>query len=529
MNNIDAFFKFYKDRINDMDVKQGPTEDEIYNKLCSYQSKHVNVSDKVIQIVNFVEKYIKDYIKNCSLNKREIDINYINKNKGEWLKCLNVYFDTEMPGVSEQIKIYLSLKPELYVDVSISIYNYLMKNHISFESTISKMYRNDNFVISLYSKDDVINLIKFLKHNRITNNLNPLNPFIYQDDNIGVVKEVRDLNYNQYTSKVICDYIEECILNQQLNPYTAFDFQNYIASVYEKSTGYQNKNMSYNLACSIHSIITNDNLIDRFNYKYMIELDLNYLSLYQSKLDKLKNQEEVKDELELIKLNALNCIYQIYVEKYNEIPSKNFKLNSRFINKILKQIELLLLDNSKCNIICNFKNKNISILIPYLYSFVALKYKKCNIEEAKKIIDKINTKMIILKEENDNMYIYELNKRTINSSVPIIESSNGCSTIEYIDLEDNVANINVIYNGKVDTYLNVYLDVDKLILKNNKNHYGRLYRNAIGNALLDKDRNNKALDERKNNFTAIFLSDSSKEVNQYVNVSIIKQIFLQKQ
>ena len=130
MNNIDAFFKFYKDRIDDMDVKQGPTEDEIYNKLCSYQSKHVNVSDKVIEIVNFVEKYIKDYIKNCSLNKREIDINYINKNKGEWLKCLNVYFDTEMPGVSEQIKIYLSLKPELYVDVSISIYNYLMKKRL---------------------------------------------------------------------------------------------------------------------------------------------------------------------------------------------------------------------------------------------------------------------------------------------------------------------------------------------------------------------------------------------------------------
>ena len=145
-------------------------------------------------------------------------------------------------------------------------------------------------------------------------------------------------------------------------------------------------------------------------------------------------------------------------------------------------------------------------MLPYLYGYVAYKYKSCNIEEVRKLVDDINRTMIIEKGILDNKYYYVQDNGKIVSSVPIINMNDGSVVIDVIDESSMMSNITIIRKGKKEKFLNVYIKVDYELLKSNRTYYGRIYRYKVGRMLLNDSRNKEALELRKKDFSSLFLS-----------------------
>lgn len=528
MNHIDEYLNVYKNKINEMVVKQGPTSDEIYQKLCGYNSSLISMEIEVNEIVLYIDSLVKQYISGYLKQGSAIDLVYLNKNRGQYLKYIDISFNKHLPSINESIQLYLSISPEHYKEISIEILEYLLNNKISFNCRLTKINRNDNFVIAMYSKREVLKVMEFIIHKGIQQYLNPLNPFIYQISNIGIVKDTNKTNYNRYISNIVQDYIEECILKQQNNPYTANDLQRFIANKCEEADNCIDKIMSYNAACFIYSIITKEDVFKRLNDSYAVQYNNEVFNKYQTKMKDndyiyYLDGKEV-DFHTMININMQQCLYKMYEVYKKEKPTNNYQLNSSIVNTMLSELDDIL-SFDKCNIFLSYTNKKIQKFIPYLYASIASKYKHCNEEECRRIIDVIQKRITFLDKVENNIYNYIVDSQTVLSSVSMIQSSEGLCAIEYIDEEEQIVNIKIIKNGEVISYLNVYIDVDSEILKDSTNYYGRLYRSAIANALLDEERNKKTLEIRKSDFGAKFITDHDDEVNKYVNINSIKTIY----
>ena len=105
----------------------------------------------------YIDKSIQNIIKNSLVKGNAVDLSYVNKNQGNNSKYIDVSFNKHLPSISESIQIYLSINSTNYQNVVSSIYNYLIDNKISFKSRLSKINRNDNFILALYSKENILN------------------------------------------------------------------------------------------------------------------------------------------------------------------------------------------------------------------------------------------------------------------------------------------------------------------------------------------------------------------------------------
>ena len=205
-------------------------------------------------------------------------------------------------------------------------------------------------------------------------------------------------------------------------------------------------------------------------------------------------------------MQALNCLNLIYEEEYRVPFSRNTKVNSKFTCKLLEQLDNILKNNGKYNIKISYKSREIHKLLPYLYGYVAYKYKSCNIDEVRKLIDIINKTMIITIGFRDNKYYYLQDNQKIISSVSIINMSDGSVVIDIIDDSSMMSNITIIRKGVKEKFLNVYIKVDYELLKNNSSYSSRVYRYKVGRLILDNKRNKEALELRKKDFSALFLN-----------------------
>ena len=156
----------------------------------------------------------------------------------------------------------------------------------------------------------------------------------------------------------------------------------------------------------------------------------------------------------------------------------------------------------------------IKRLIPYLYGFLAYKYKCCNEIEVKKLVDTIRQILIVKRNTEKDKIIYEQNNQRIISSIPIISTKNGSVAIDIIDASNMMCNVTILKKSKRETYLNVYLNVDYDLIISNIDYKQRRYRYAVASALLDEKRNKQALENRKRDFSAVFLD--LKEINKYL-------------
>ena len=106
----------------------------------------------------------------------------------------------------------------------------------------------------------------------------------------------------------------------------------------------------------------------------------------------------------------------------------------------------------------------------------------------------------------DKKYYYLEDNTKISSSIPIINMHKGSILVDVIDESSMMVNITIIKKGIKESFLNVYINVNYNLLKDNNSYDGRVYRYKIGRLLLDDARNKEAVEKRKKDFSALFLS-----------------------
>ena len=514
MYDINKILEIFKNYVNSKTVLEPPTKAEIIDKLCTLgvDNPGFDNSDNVAKIVNSVISSVKKYEKFFNSRKKEVKIKFISAINGGY-HVINMFFNEEVPSSLEGINIYIPVKGDKLLDVIPYIYKHLFSNKISFSSKISMFNRSDNLIVAVYSKEDAVSLINFCNSN-FKIELGTNNPFISRLGNVGVAKEMYYLSYNLAVASLLNEYIEDCILKQRLKPYDAIDFQNFVNERHNSADNYIDKNMYYIVSVSLYCILTNDNVLKYL--KTNIELVFDYDNYYRYEVVNLSGDNEYlysgkvinKDTeyLSYVKLQALNCLNRICEEQYGKGFIKNTKTSNNFTCKILEQLDYLLKPKGNYNIKISYKDREIWKLIPYLYGYVAYKYKACNKEEIKKLIDRIRKTMIIAIGIKDNKYYYIEDNNKLVSSIPIINMHGGSIIIDVIDETSMMSNITIIKKGIKENFLNVYIKVDYNLLKSNNSYDGRCYRYKIGRLLLNEKRNKEALENRKKDFSSLFLN-----------------------
>lgn len=515
MYDINNILNIFSNYVNSRTVLEPPTKAEIIDKLCTLgvDNPGVDNTDSVNKIVKSVMNSVKKYENYFTSRNKEVNIKFLSAINGGY-HLINVFFnDDSIPGVLEGINIIIPVKGDKLISVIPFIYKHLLSNRISFTSKISMFNRSDNLIVDVYTMEDAISLINFC-NDRFKTELGMVNPFIAKLGNVGVCRELNGRSYNQGVAGLLNEYIEECILKQRKKAYDAIDFQNFVQEMYENADNYLDKNMYYITSVSLYSILTNDNILKYL--KMDIKLTFDYDNYYKYEAVNITGTNEYlysgkvinkdTDYICWVKLQALNCLNKIYEEQYLVGFSRNTIVNRKFTSKLLEQLDYILKPNSSYNIKINYKDAEIYKLLPYLYGYVAYKYKSCNIEEVRKLVDDINRTMIIEKGILDNKYYYIQDNGKIISSVPIINMNDGSVVIDVIDESSMMSNITIIRKGKKEKFLNVYIKVDYELLKSNRTYYGRIYRYKVGRMLLNDSRNKEALELRKKDFSSLFLS-----------------------
>lgn len=516
MQDINKILEILKKYVNSKSVLEPPTKAQIIDKLCTIgvDNPGVDNTDNVLKIVNSVISSVKKYENYVNSRSKTSSIKFISARSGGY-HIVNMSFKDDIPSSLEGINIYIPVKGDKLLSVIPYIYKHLISNKISFSSKISMFNRTDNLIIALYNKEDAVSLIKFC-NDKFQNELGIISPFISKLGNVGVSREMYYLSYNLAVATLLNEYIEDCILSQRVKPYDAIDFQNFVNEYYEKADNYIDKNMYYIVSISLYCILTNDNIL-----KYLktdAELAFDYDNFYRYEIVNLSGDNEYLYNGNLInkdtdypcfvKLQALNCLSKIKEEECGRSFTKNTIISSRFTCKLLEQLDYLLKPKGTYNIKINYKDKEIHKLIPYLYGYIAYKYKLCNEQEIKTLINRIAKTMIIYLGYDKKYYYLEDNIK-ISSSIPIINMHKGSIIIDIIDESSMMVNITIIKKGIKESFLNVYIKVDYNLLMDNNSYAGRVYRYKIGRLLLDDARNKEAVEKRKNDFGALFLSVKS--------------------
>lgn len=523
MNNINSILEMFKINVDKSMVKEPPTKAEIIDKLCTLNVSNPGYDNtvKVDKVTTYVLNSIKKYEDYFNTRNREINLEFQYANRGGY-RVLNVHFDEDnIPGILESICVYIPVVGDKLDKVIPYIYRHLLSNRISFLSKISFFNRSDNFVVNVYNKEDAKSLIDFCNNN-INEHLGVVNPFIATLGKVGISKELYGISYNNLIATLLNEYIEECILNQRKKAYDATDFQNFVNDKYKQADNYIDKNMNYIVSASLYALLMKDNILKFFNDEVTLVFD--YDNYYRYEAVNLTGEYEYlysgkvinkdTDYMCWVKLQALNCLNKIYLEQNDEPFKKNTKISQRFTYKLLEQLDSILNKKSNYNIKIDYNDDEIKRLIPYLYGFLAYKYKCCNKDEVRNLVHTIKKILIVKKNTEKDKIIYEQNHQRIVSSIPIISTKNGSVAIDVIDVSNLLCNITILKKDKRESYLNVYLNVDYDLIRSNTNYNQRRYRYAVASALLDEKRNKYALENRKKDFSAIFLD--AKEINKYL-------------
>ena len=524
MNDINRILRIFYDDVNIKTVLEPPTKVEIIDKLCTIgiDNPGVDNSNIVDEIAYALTKSIVNYEKRFYSENRNLNIKFLNAIKGGY-RQINLFFTEDIiPGTMESIEIYIPVTSDSMKSIVPHLYKYLMSKKISFSSKISMFNRSDNFIVEVYEKNDAIDVIKYCNDN-YKDMLGILNPFIAKIGCVGVSKRLNNISYNNGISILLNEYIEECILSQRKKAYDAIDFQNFVNEMYESADNYIDKNMYYIASISLYCILTKKNILSYFSDNINFNFDYTYFNKYEEIIIDNKYQymyngnivDENNNYLEFVHLQCLNCLNKIHLEQYNRPYESGAIINKKFTYKLLEQLDFILDSSSKYNIKAEYNNKEIYVLLPYLYGYIANKYKGCNESEVKNVIKTITNSMIIKKEYNNDKIYYEQNSQKIVSSIPIITTSEGTVALDIVDNTTSMCNITTIKMGKIKKYLNVYVHLSYAYLGDITSYKGKRYRYAVAKTLLDDNNCNEALERRQKDFGALFIDDR-KDINKYI-------------
>lgn len=489
-------------RLNDFLLYLKTSNDpvDIYQELAYYNIplnlRGLNIISARDNIINYGENLVNSHNVHSSICRLQ------SRNENSY-KHLNVNFNKSEVGIRDLIKLYIPMKFENLENDSKKLYDFLFENKINFQSKVSPSMRNDLFCLRVNNKEDANKIISFCKHNI---ELEQTNPFIAKKDNIGVAKDTYNVSYNMYVKTLLEEY--KSVFKDSNSANLLYEFHTFVRS--KKYNDSRDIFMNQTLLSSLDSVIYNTDILDNLDDN-KIEFDSELYSSYK--------RFEIDNEYYYTKHNMSNNINVVKRDaiSLNNNPALYFKLQSMnfmhkaniidsFPKEYLDKISLNLdniLDNKggvSSNIRFNNLNEKSEQLLPYLYAYIAMEKKQCNITEAFDVLQ--ITKSSINFNKNTDIKYNLLQNDT--QSVELTKKQNGFYDLKVKD------------NDASSEYKDVFIELEGDVLTN--------YKLELSRNLLDLNRNTRMIESREGHLGYFKVENNS--LKKYVSedsISLLKQ------
>ena len=233
-NNQELFFNHIKQLFI-----QNPTininSDVIYSELTVFNSKNKqNVRINRESLVGIQVKMANYYRDDNSVNTFSNGYFWVIENRGN-------YKDREFyRELGNCIKLYVAVDPLTIKNVSLMIFDFMIKENIINQSKISRDMRNDALVLRVRNKNDADKIIKFINENIKYNSSIKPNPFIYSVGNVSITLD-GTLSYNSTFTKLMATYFQEKRSKRTLDTSSLDEFTKYIKNQIDILNNNQNK------------------------------------------------------------------------------------------------------------------------------------------------------------------------------------------------------------------------------------------------------------------------------------------------
>ena len=529
VNEINSFISDVK--LNNLNSR------EIYRKLLQYKVDPEYVNRDMTSLRDFcsnIPEVLISQIEEKRKTSSEYDLfrSYIKLQSPEkyTFKHINASFNHKNEaGVRDIVKLYIPIHFKHLPESLSKIYQFLFDNKIDFQSKIAGEIRSDLFCLRVNSKENAKKVIDFCKKDKqISGNYTKLNPFLAQSDGIGVAQDTYHQSYNEYVSRILEEYKKRTpkISN------ASFDLQDFVKTKYLTAKDTRNKYMSSVFLRNLESINSRTDIFVYLKDKYNITFDANLFYQYERFHDG-KNyfykdesgttiSKDTNPELYL-KLQANNFLHKIHLNYYKENPEKDFVLNETISKQISQRLDDILDLNlkslSNCEINAIYDDPKIAELTPYFYANFAKEHKFTNSYETYQLINHVQ-KSIVKKED-------ERIKQETSKNLPNYVISVADGTVVINKTSENMCNILLKKADKIKRYRNVSLELNDELMKEISD-ISKAYRSSIANILLDEERNQRMINDRKGHFGIFEYNPHEKNVAKFYDPESIRKLYAER-
>jgi hypothetical protein len=506
---------------------------KIYNKLI----RHSAGSGSVSNFRQEIEEYVKSKIRNQFINdgKGGHDCQYQNNNVNSFVH-MNVAFDYSLvAGPRSNVKLYIPVQynqdqHQMAMPVQ-KLYDFLFENKINFESKLSPRLRSDLFCLRLNNSNDALRVIEFCKKIPELHQEEISNPFLVYEQGIGMARDTHHHSYNGHIEKYLINFIKGDNLQGLDKEQYASAFLEYIKKsvVLKSNDKFIKKVIIDNLGAIINGKSLQEVLPKEIEINFDSELYNKYRRTHNGKhyvyIDSNNVEITPNSNAELyLKLQANNFMSKLFYSSYGKYPKEGFKLNPKIVREISNNLDYINDGNENyglhaTTIVLNTEDPKLLELLPYFYADVAHQHKECNLYRSMEIL-RLLQETTYSKQTNDNGFIYVNNKnQPIITTYPLIKTEKGTIGIQMID--NKLANIYQIKNGKIKVIENAVIELDEKIMKDENDPHYQEYRTFIAQELLDYNRTVRMINDRSGHLGVFKYNHGKNKVDKFVPESSV--------
>lgn len=224
------------------------------------------------------------------------------------------------------INIFIPFKSDYLKDGVTSLIEFLYEKNFYFQASVARTYRNDNFVVRVYTPEDAKLVSDFVNNNEyIQKGLCKPNPFAIQSNGLAYSYDDKFV-YLQVVSLLISDYMNDKVKTKKINKINIQDFYNYCLKIYKHLLKKYQKNnffvkVDYGLGYEFRLDLEEDSEL----YSYIEE----YKFLFKYGDHHRPNPGEIlKNYIDVIELFLRTFdpkfTYEDYIEFYERVSGNKF-------------------------------------------------------------------------------------------------------------------------------------------------------------------------------------------------------------
>lgn len=226
----------------------------------------------------------------------------------------------------KSINIFVPFKSN-YLKEGVNILEkHLSERKVKHLTSVSRLYRNDNVMVRVYTPEDAQIVSAFVNSNEyIQNGICKPNPFAIQKDNLAYVYD-DSLSYVLVISSLISDYMADKIKNKKLNQISLQNFYDYSINTYNYLIQKSKRND--------FAFLSENDQMNNSELNYSKSLcdsmcrDIEYCSVDICSGEKITPGKILKNYLEVIELFLRTFdpkfTYEDYIEFYERVSGNKF-------------------------------------------------------------------------------------------------------------------------------------------------------------------------------------------------------------